>query len=145
MKRLLLPLMLGVLVSAFLGVLPALAIFDVTPAQAQAQSDAPQVVATWPTDGLKDLDSASITEITVTFDRPMRRDSWSWVMEDAASFPEVAGDPYFTEDGLTCVLPVKLTPMTSYVIWINSDTLQNFVDENGVPATPYRFFFATLQ
>lgn len=118
------------------------ALFVVAPAA--AQSGPPQVVGTNPAEGVKDLDSHT-TVISVTFDRPMTDGSWSWVMEDGAAFPTVTGDPFFSEDMRTCFLPVSLESMTSYVVWINSDEHQNFRDQNGVPAAPYRLVFATLQ
>ena len=108
-----------------------------------AHADAPPVVtATNPANGALDVD-ASLTEISVTFDRPMMDKSWSWCFEDREKFPEPAGPPYYTNNGTTCVLKVKLQPGKEYVIWINTARFKNFKDKSGVSAEPYRYTFKT--
>ncbi len=103
---------------------------------------APKVVGSNPGNGSINVDP-QLAKITVTFSKSMLDKSWSWSYEDKGSFPQVAGDPYYTDNGTTCVLPVKLEPNKRYVIWINTARLKNFKDLNGNPAEPYKLTFAT--
>ena len=105
---------------------------------------APKVVDSNPRDGATGVDP-QLAKIAVTFSKPMVNKSWSWSYEDRGSFPQVAGDPYYTDNGTTCVLPVKLEPNRRYVIWINTSRFKNFKDLSGNPAEPYKLSFATRQ
>jgi hypothetical protein len=104
----------------------------------------PRVIKTIPKNGGTDVDP-SLGEIRVSFSRPMLDKSWSWSYEDKDTFPEVTGESHYTDDGTTCVLPVKLQPGKQYVIWINTARLKNFKDRSGTPAEPYRLTFMTRQ
>ncbi len=107
-------------------------------------ADAPKVVKVVPADGATDVDPAT-AQLSVTFDRPMNLQGWSWVKEKNKAFPEGAGQPKFDAKGLTNTIPVKMQPGTSYVIWVNSETHRDFVDSRGVPAVPYRWSFTTAK
>ena len=109
---------------------------------AEGGKSSPRVIKTSPGNGATDVDP-SLGEISVMFSRPMLDKSWSWSYEERSTFPEVVGDPRYTDDGATCVLPVKLQPGKQYVIWINTSRLKNFKDRNGTPAEPYKFTFMT--
>lgn len=102
----------------------------------------PKVIATQPMNGTTDVDPA-LTMIKVTFSKTMMDKSWSWSYEDKGSFPQTAGQPYYTDNGKTCVLPVKLEPGKQYVIWINTARFGNFKDRGGNPAEPYKLTFTT--
>jgi hypothetical protein len=102
----------------------------------------PLVSCTSPLNGAANVDPAT-TELRVTFSEPMRDGSWSWVMEDAATFPELAGDPHYTDGGRTCVLPVRLEPGRKYVLLLNSGQYRNFADRAGNALAPYRWVFFT--
>ena len=104
----------------------------------------PRVIATNPKNGSAEVDP-SLSRITVTFNKPMLDKSWSWSYEDKDSFPQTAGEPSYTENGTTCVLPVKLEPGKRYVIWINTARFKNFKDRNGNAVEPYRLVFTTRQ
>ena len=109
------------------------------------QSDAsPKVIATNPKNGAADVDS-SLSKITVTFSKPMLDKSWSWSYENKDSFPQIAGQPSYTDNGTTCVLPVKLEPGKRYVIWINTARSKNFKDKSGNAVEPYKLVFTTRQ
>ena len=102
----------------------------------------PKVTATNPVNNAASVDP-SLTMIMVTFSKPMMDKSWSWSYEDKDSFPQVTGQPYYTDNGVTCVLPVKLEPGRRYVIWINTEKFTNFRDKSGNPAAPYKLAFTT--
>jgi hypothetical protein len=103
---------------------------------------APEVMLTNPRNGAQNVDP-SMREISVTFSERMMDKSWSWCYEERDRFPQMTGQPYYTENNTKNVLPVKLKPHTEYVIWINTVNFKNFRDEAGNPAGPYRFTFKT--
>ncbi|TAL05092.1 MAG: serine/threonine protein kinase [Verrucomicrobia bacterium] len=102
----------------------------------------PVVIETVPESGATEVDPM-LTELRVTFSKPMRDGNWSWVKLDDASYPQMTGTPRYEGDRRTCVLPVKLQPGKSYATWINVDNFQDFQDENGHPAVPYLLIFQT--
>jgi hypothetical protein len=106
--------------------------------------DAPVVIETTPRDGEGDVD-ASLDAITATFSEAMDLGGWSWVTEVGRSAPSITGLPFYLNE-TTTVLPVRLEPATSYVIWVNSpddEELRNFKDSEGIPAPAHRIRFAT--
>jgi RNA polymerase sigma-70 factor (ECF subfamily) len=105
----------------------------------------PVVVKTVPQSGDIQVDSA-LSEIKVTFSKKMMTNKmWSWVKISDETFPQIAGNVYYLKDQKTCVLPVKLQPGKTYIIWINSKRLNSFRDENNNPAVPYLLAFQTKE
>lgn len=102
----------------------------------------PVVVKTIPEAG-SDQVSASITEIRVTYSKPMEDGSWSWSTWGEKTFPKTTGKPRYESDHRTCVLPVKLEPGHTYAIWLNSENFSNFRDGDGHKAVPYLLVFQT--
>jgi len=84
-----------------------------------------------------------LSEIKVTFSKKMQDKNWSFAIHSKDSFPKLAGDPQFTPDGRTCVLPVKLESQKTYALWINSQKFNNFKDTKGNSAMPYLLTFKT--
>ena len=108
----------------------------------ESDSVAPNVIETFPVTGSTDVDP-SITEISVTFDKPMMDGNWSWAYSNKNMFPEMTGQPYY-QPGLTRnVLPVKLESNKEYEVWINTDQFRNFKDQSGNAAIPFRLVFKT--
>ena len=103
---------------------------------------APNVVETFPVSGSTDVD-LSISEITVTFDEPMKDGNWSWAYTNKNKFPEITGQPYYKPGHTINILPVKLESNNEYEIWINSEKFKNFKDQAGNSATPFRLVFKT--
>lgn len=103
----------------------------------------PRVVSTFPPGA--SVVPAGVDRIAVTFDRPMMDQSWSFTTGGEHRFPEIAGSPSRSGDRLTFVLPVKLRPHTTYVVWMNSGRYLNFKDEQGRSAEPYRLSFSTSE
>jgi hypothetical protein len=112
--------------------------------QLSLQSAPPVVVKTVPIAGVANVDPA-LTEIRVTFSKPMKDGNWSWSTWGEENFPETTGKPRYLSDGRTCVLPVKLQPGKFYATWLNSDNFHNFKDRSGRPAVPYLFTFVTAK
>jgi RNA polymerase sigma factor (sigma-70 family) len=102
----------------------------------------PVVVKTVPEAGTANVDP-SITEIKVTFSKPMRDGSWSWSTWGENTFPNMTGKPHYASDHRTCVAPVKLEPGHIYAIWLNSENFSNFRDATGHKAVPYLLVFET--
>ena len=102
----------------------------------------PVVIKTVPEAGSVDVD-ASLTEIRVTFSKPMLDGNWSWSTWGEENYPETTAKPRYLSDGRTCVLPVKLKPGKFYATWLNSSKFKNFKDADGQPAVPYLLTFQT--
>lgn len=121
-----------------------------TPLAAESQDDGefslanapPVVVKTVPEAGTDQV-SASITEIRVTYSKPMEDGSWSWSTWGEKTFPKTTGKPHYESDHRTCVLPVKLEPGHTYAIWLNSEKFGNFRDTTDHKAVPYLLIFRT--
>ncbi len=107
-------------------------------------ADAPIVIESVPVDGEVGVD-ADLEQITATFSEAMRTEGWSWVSEAGRSKPSITGVPFYL-DATTTVLPVRLQPQTTYVIWVNSPDdgeLRKFESSDGVTARAHRIRFST--
>jgi Bacterial Ig-like domain len=102
----------------------------------------PVVIRSTVVPGSVDVPSTT-SEIDVTFSKDMQTDSYSVVMWKPEAFPQLQGNPTFQADRRTVALKVKLAPMTTYVIWLNSERFTNFRDTGGHPAVPYLVSFRT--
>jgi hypothetical protein len=102
------------------------------------------VIQTIPEAGARNIDPA-LTELRVTFSKPMREGSWSWTAWGEENFPEKTGQPKYLEDGCTCVLPVRLQPRHVYAVWLNSEQHHDFKDRAGQSAVPYLLIFETSE
>jgi RNA polymerase sigma-70 factor (ECF subfamily) len=103
----------------------------------------PVVVRTMPQSGDTAVDAEKVKEIRATFSKDMMDGSWSWTQISEETFPKVDGKPHYDKDRRTCVLPVKLAPGKTYVIWLNSQRFGNFKDADGRSAVPYLLVFET--
>lgn len=104
---------------------------------------APSVVKTVPQAGDTAVDPA-LKEIKVTFSKDMMTDRmWSWCQISKETFPESAGKIRYLEDKRTCVMPVKLEPGKTYVIWLNRAQFNSFRDTDNRPSVPYLLVFET--
>jgi RNA polymerase sigma-70 factor (ECF subfamily) len=106
-----------------------------------AAAAAPTAISFDPPNGATGVD-ASRTELRATFDRPMS-EGWSWVREGTEPFPEPTGEASLTADGRVAVLPVRLEPGRSYVIWLNRGQYRFFRDAAGRELAPTRWAFST--
>jgi tetratricopeptide (TPR) repeat protein len=102
---------------------------------------APHVVETTPAAFANDVDP-SLDKITVTFDKPMMDDRWSWT-GGGETFPKSAGSISYDDAKTTCTNPVKLEAGKVYWVGINSPSHKNFTSADGKPAKWYVIVFAT--
>jgi hypothetical protein len=102
----------------------------------------PVVVKTEPQAGATDVDP-SITEIKVTYSKPMQDGSWSWSTWGEDTSPKMTAKPHYEADQRTCVATVKLEPGHTYAYWLNSNNFGNFKDASGQKAVPYLLVFET--
>jgi Big-like domain-containing protein len=103
----------------------------------------PSVVKTVPQSGDAAVDPA-LKEISVTFNKDMMTNQmWSWCMQTPETFPEFDKNGIRYTNKRTCVMPVKLQPGRTYVIWINSQKFKSFKDTENNSAVPYLLVFET--
>lgn len=105
------------------------------------QPRGPRVVALDPPQGARDVDPGRGV-MSVTFDRDMDPEGWSWVIERPETAPEL-GDARFDAGGRTNTVAVRLEPGRTYVVWVNSPQYAYFRDRSGVTAEPLRWTFTT--
>jgi hypothetical protein len=103
--------------------------------------DAPRPLKLDPPNGATDVDPARTT-IAVTYDRPMDRDGWAYVVESPATAPDI-GESAWDFGATINTAQVKLQPGRSYVVWLNSATYAYFRDLQGRTAVPVRWTFST--
>lgn len=101
------------------------------------------VVRTVPQAGDTQVDAAKTTEIRVTFSKDMADRAWSWSQISEETFPKTTGKIRYDQDRRTCILPVKLEPGKTYVLWLNPPKFQGFRDADGKPAVFYPLVFET--
>jgi RNA polymerase sigma-70 factor (ECF subfamily) len=111
-------------------------------AKPSLESAPPVVVKTIPAAGATDVDPA-LTEIRVTFSKPMQEGKGTGSAWGKENLPESGGQPRYQDKCRTCVLPVKLEPDKSYALWLNTDKVRDFKDTGGRPAVPYLLTFST--
>lgn len=109
---------------------------------ASADTTPPTVIATFPQNGATTVDPA-ITEISVTFSESMQDGGWSWTYADVSRFPDMTGDPVYSNNTTVNTLPVQLEPQTTYEVYLNSVNKTHFTDQAGNALEPYRWTFTT--
>ncbi|MGN6367955.1 MAG: Ig-like domain-containing protein [Phycisphaerae bacterium] len=103
----------------------------------------PVVVKTVPEAGSVDVDPGT-KEIRATFSKDMMEGDWSFVqVTPKENYPQSTGKPHYLEDHRTIVLPVKLTPNRTYVVWLNNGKYNAFMDTQTHRAVPYLLVFRT--
>ncbi len=136
MNQFLTPLLIGMMLAG--------AALAQNEAEVSVRTMPPSVVKTVPQAGDVNVDP-SLREVRVTFSKDMMtKQMWSWAMNSRETFPEINADRiHYLKDRRTCVLPVKLKPGKTYVIWINSQKYNAFRDTRNNPAAPYLLVFQT--
>lgn len=101
----------------------------------------PHVVTMTPANGAEDVDPAT-TVFVVTFDRPMRDQSWS-VVGDKPRVPEGTGKPSYDAERKVLTMPVTLKPDWQYDFWLNRDRFDAFRSADGETLKPVHVRFKT--
>ena len=128
---------------AIAGTLLAVAALAQAVKEYSVKSLPPSVVRTVPQSGTTDVDPA-LKEITATFSKDMITERmWSVCQVSKETFPETAGQIHYLSDKRTCVMPVKLQPGKTYVLWFNRSQFNSFRDTANNPAVPYQLVFET--
>ena len=99
----------------------------------------PRVVSTHPAGGAR-IGPGPFT-LSVTFDRPMRGDGYSFVRKSRDSYPQCDGRPALSHDRRTFSLRCSAVAGRNYEIWFNSEPNMNFRSAEGVPAEPAQLLF----
>lgn len=106
-----------------------------------AASTAPRVVSVAPAQGA--TVAPGRTDVVVTFDQPMARNSFSFVQRSNDSFPDCAKVPQQSTDGRTFTLRCRTVAGRSYAVGINTGSYRNFRSLSGVPAQGQWLTFQT--
>lgn len=104
----------------------------------------PRVVSMTPANGATGVDP-ELAAITVTFDRPMKRDRYSvmrWGENSAERFPKMV-KVGFDETGTILRMEVELEPEKVYELSLNSPWGGVFESLDSVPLSPYPVRFET--
>jgi DNA-binding CsgD family transcriptional regulator len=110
-----------------------------TAPEPQSAPEPPRLLAYQASDGTP-LQSGKI-EIEFTFDRPMRRGSYSFVRIDEGAYPDCAATPRQSADRRRFYLICNLVAGRDYAIGINVGRFRNFVDDDGIPAEAVKLMF----
>ena len=94
-----------------------------------------------PVNGAEDVDP-DLTELVVTFDRPMRDGAWA-VVGGGPNFPKMTGQPSYDAARKVLTVPVELKPGWRYELWLNRGRYDSFQSAEGVKLQPVRVTFAT--
>lgn len=131
---------IGVIIAVTIAVLAALLIGlasrDRPP---PAPVDAPHVVETSPADGA--TIEAGRFNLVVTFDRPMRANSYSFVQLSADSYPDCGRRVIQSADGRSFTLRCTGQPGRSYRVGFNLSPYTNFASADGTIARPFQIAF----
>jgi RNA polymerase sigma-70 factor (ECF subfamily) len=129
-------------IALILGALTFALTVPVFAEEPSVKSMPPSVVKTIPEAGSANVDP-SLTEIRVTFSKDMMTERmWSVCQISKETFPQV-GDIHYASDKRTCVVPVKLEPGKTYVLWFNRGQFNSFRDTRNNPSVPYMLVFET--
>ena len=105
-----------------------------------APTRTPRVVATSPAPGAVVAPGPLI--LRVTFDRPMRPGSYSFVQVSGDTYPECGTNlPEMSSDRRTFTLHCTVREGRSYEIWFNSPPYMNFKSDEGIAAEPFQLKF----
>ena len=103
----------------------------------------PVVVKTVPQSGDTDVDPG-LPELSATFSKDMQDGNWSWVQASPPeNYPRGTGKPHYLDEHRTCVLPVKLEPGRTYVVWLNLGKFSSFMDTEHNRSVSYLLVFQT--
>lgn len=106
---------------------------------AELEAKRPKLVSSTPLNGAVDVDPA-LSVLVLTFDRPMRDQSWS-IVGRPEDQPKITGKLRYDGSRKQLTVPVQLEPGKTYRFALNSERFQGFVSADGVPLAPLEFRF----
>jgi hypothetical protein len=116
---------------------------DFSKRQAVLDAKRPKVLSLTSSNGATDV-SSGLTEIRVTFDRPMQDGSWA-MCGGGPHFPEITGQLHYDPTRTTFIAPVKLKPGWDYEFGLNCASYDSFRSEQGEPLEPKTVTFSTAK
>ena len=99
----------------------------------------PKVVTTTPSNGA--MISPGPFLLSVTFDRPMLKGSYSFVRVSPDTYPDCDSRPVSSADGRSFTLRCTARAGGRYEVWFNRASFKNFRSVQGVRAKPQRLTF----
>jgi hypothetical protein len=118
------------------------AFFEKIAADPQAQQKKlPRIIGLTPAVTGGPIDPAT-KELSIDFDRGMSTSGYSFV-GDQSQMPKLTGKPWFSSDGKSLVLPVKLQPGKRYTLRLNSLQHHGFTSAAGFALEPTEISFTT--
>lgn len=102
----------------------------------------PSVKSMTPPSGAADVDPKTAA-IVITFDRPMKDQSWS-IVGGGPEFPKL-GTPSYDESRTILTVPVTLEPGRRYHFGLNGGRFFAFVSQEGYPLDPVDVTFTTAK
>lgn len=100
----------------------------------------PRVVRSSP--GLDAVTNPGPFPLSVTFDRAMQPDSYSFATGPEARYPQCDGRVRAGADGRTFTMNCRAEAGRRYVVWANHGRFMNFRTVDGTPARPTRIAFS---
>jgi RNA polymerase sigma-70 factor (ECF subfamily) len=111
--------------------------------QISVKSMPPSVIKTIPASGTTDVDP-TLRQLTFVFSKDMIDRNWSVCQISKETFPAAGeGGMHYLPDKRTCLMPVKLEPGKTYVLWLNRAQFQSFRDTDNNSSVPYLLVFQT--
>lgn len=110
-------------------------------ASTEAAMAPPRVISTSPAD--KSTISPGPFDLTVTFDKPMMRDSYSFVRVSPETFPDCLPKAQLLTDGKSYTFRCTAKAGREYEIWFNRPPYMNFKSRAGISAQPHSIKFKT--
>lgn len=107
----------------------------------ERQAKAPKIISTFPALGKTNVDPA-LTEIEITFDKPMRDNSWSICQANPTLYPKINQVSY-DESCTVLTVQVELEPERDYLMWFNFRKHKNFTSTDEHPLEDTQYWFRT--
>jgi DNA-binding CsgD family transcriptional regulator len=136
--------MLGGLLMIGIAVAAAWSLMSATGGPAAGAATGAHVVSTTPRQGA--VIAPGRFTLSVTFDRPMMADSYSFVQVSSDTYPSCfANRPTVSRDRRTFSMSCTAAAGRQYQVWLNSPPYLNFRAINGVSAEPFQLRFSARQ
>jgi hypothetical protein len=120
---------------------PPLPSTEVSGVTVTLSKEPPHVVSTFPAGGASV--APGVLVLRVTYSQPMFDESWSYVSTPDGAYPDCAPTPRLLDDKKSFALICRVSPKTSYALWLNHGAYANFVNRGRRKADAYELKFVT--